>query len=296
MPKKYKILSLVLFLLGFAALLLWLTRGYTVAVLEPKGLIAEKQRNLLVFAVLLSLAVIVPVYILTIFIIIKYRAGNEKARYTPDWDYNRRLEIIWWGIPCAIILILSIVTWQSSHALDPFKPVNSRYQPLTIQVVALQWKWLFIYPEQHIATVNYVRFPADTAVDFEITSDAPMNSFWIPQLGGQVYAMSGMKTHLHLIATEPGTYDGSSANLSGSGFSGMRFTAHATTQENFYDWIQEMKKAPAILDTAAYTALSHPSINAPSSSYSSFEPGLYDTIVMKYMMPMPGHGTANGEN
>lgn len=291
--RKYKILFLVIFLGGFVALLIWLTAGSTVAILQPKGIIAEQQRDLLVFATLLSLVVIVPVYVLTIMIAIRYRMGNKKATYTPDWDHNRKLEAVWWGVPIVIILVLSVVTWRSSHALDPFKPLSSGYNPVTIQVVALEWKWLFIYPEQNIATVNYIRFPEDAPVNFVITADAPMNSFWIPELGGQVYAMNGMKTKLHLQANTPGTFKGSSANLSGEGFAAMKFTAEATSQADFYQWVQDRKKAAGTLDKQQYAELSKPSKDVNARFYGNVDSGLYDSIVMKYMAAAPNQ---TGEN
>lgn len=291
--RKYKILFLVILLGGFVAVLIWLTAGSTVAILQPKGIIAEQQRNLLLFATLLSLVVIVPVYALTIMIALRYRKGNRKATYTPDWDHSRKLEAVWWGVPIAIILILSVVTWRSSHELDPFKPLSSGNKPVTIQVVALEWKWLFIYPEQNIATVNYIQFPEDTPVNFVITADAPMNSFWIPELGGQVYAMNGMKTKLHLQANQPGTFKGSSANLSGEGFAAMKFTAEATSQADFYDWVQDSKKAPGTLDKRQYTGLSKPSKDVTAKFYGSTDSGLYDSIVMKYMAAAPNQAAEN---
>ncbi|HEY5806112.1 MAG TPA: ubiquinol oxidase subunit II, partial [Candidatus Saccharimonadales bacterium] len=209
----------------------------TVAILEPKGLIALQQRDLIFFTALLSLLVIVPVYALTIFIVWKYRAVNKKTKYTPDWDGHKGIEALWWTVPCAIILVLSVVTWQTSHKLDPYQPIRSPKKPLTIQVVALEWKWLFIYPEQNIATVNYFQIPENTPINFEITSDAPMNSFWIPQLGSQIYAMPGMTTTLNLIADEPGKYNGASANISGAGFASMRFVAEAVPRADFDNWV-----------------------------------------------------------
>ncbi len=285
MGRTYKLGALVALLMAIAGLLLWLTQGHTIAVLQPKGVIAEQQRDLLLFAVLLSLVVIVPVYVLTIGIVWKYRAGNKKAPYTPEWDSDRRLETAWWGIPCIIILILSVITWQTSHSLDPYRPISSSYKPVTIQVVALQYKWLFIYPEQNIATVGYVQFPEDTAVNFQITSDAPMNSFWIPQLGGQVYAMSGMRTQLHLLASEQGTYNGLSANLSGEGHAGMTFTAHATSQEDFYTWIQQAKASSGNLTASTYRTIAAPDHEMGRATYATVQHNLYDSIVMKYMMP-----------
>jgi cytochrome o ubiquinol oxidase subunit 2 len=223
MGKKYKIIFGVLVIGVLIAVAVKYLKTVNIEVFNPKGSIAEKQRNLIIFASLLSLLVIIPVYILTFTFLFKYRETNKKARYTPDWDHNRIYETIWWGIPIAVILLLSIVTWNSTHALDPYKPLSSSEKPLDIQVVALQWKWLFIYPEQNVATVNYVQIPVNRPVTFTITSDAPMNSLWIPQLGGQIYAMSGMSTQLHLIANHAGSYNGSSANISGEGFAGMRF-------------------------------------------------------------------------
>lgn len=284
---KYKVLFLVIFLGGFVALLIWLTAGSTVAILQPKGVIAQQQRDLLIFATLLSMVVIVPVYVLTIMIAIRYRKGNKKATYTPDWDHSRKLETVWWGVPIAIILILSVVTWRSSHALDPFKPLSGNRAPVTIQVVALEWKWLFIYPEQNIATVNYIQFPENTPVNFVITADAPMNSFWIPELGGQVYAMNGMKTKLHLQANAPGTFKGSSANLSGEGFAAMRFTAEATSQSDFYKWVQNSKKALGTLGRQQYAELSKPTKDVSARFYGNVDSSLYDSIVMKYMAAEP---------
>lgn len=253
--------------------------------LNPKGLIADKQRSLIVFTVLLSLVVVIPVFILTFTIAWKYRAANVAARYTPDWDHNTKLEVVWWGIPCAIILILGVVTWTSSHELDPYRPLQSSVLPVRIQVVALPWKWLFIYPDQQIATVNYIRFPAGTPVDFQITADAPMNSFWIPELGGQIYAMPGMSTQLHLMATSNGVYGGSSANLSGRGFAGMRFNAEATSQADFDRWVASVQQSPNRLDGGAYAALARPSQNNPAAVYASAEQNLYDKVLTKYMAP-----------
>ena len=290
---KYKVLFLVILLGGFVALLIWLTAGSTVAILQPKGVIAQQQRDLLIFATLLSMVVIVPVYVLTIMIAIRYRKGNKKATYAPDWDHNRKLEAVWWGVPIVIILILSVVTWRSSHALDPFKPLGSNRTPVTIQVVALEWKWLFIYPEQNIATVNYIQFPEDTPVNFIITADAPMNSFWIPELGGQIYAMNGMKTKLHLQANAPGMFKGSSANLSGEGFAAMKFTAEATSHADFDKWVQNSKKAPDMLDGQQYAELSKPTKDVRARFYGNVDNGLYDSIVMKYMAAEPNQAVEN---
>lgn len=270
-----------------------------IAILSPKGTIAAEQRNLMVVATLLMLIVVVPVYIMTFVIAWKYRIGNKKARYTPDWDGNKAVETLWWGVPLAIIVVLAGITWKSSHDLDPFRPINASAQPITIRVVALQWKWLFIYPEENIATVNYIQIPKDTPVNFEITSDAPMNSFWIPQLGGQVYAMAGMKTQLHLIANEEGSYAGSSANLSGKGFAGMKFTADAVSTDEYKHWVQSIQVSSSnVLNDEEYKKLAVPSENNIVSYYSRTDRDLYNNVIMKYMAPRYDESTetANTEH
>lgn len=275
--------------IAFAALVavaaVWYIGGLKIDVLEPKGIVAFKQYNLLVFTTLLGFIVIIPVFVMAIFIAWRYREGNTKAKYTPNVSTNRLAETIWWGIPIILIAILSVVTWTSTHDLDPHKPLVSSMKPVRIQVVALDWKWLFIYPEQNIATVNYVQFPVNRPVNFEITADAPMNSFWIPQLGGQIYAMQGMTTKLHLNANEIGSYKGLSANISGEGFADMKFTAKATTKADFEAWVIGVKQSDKKLTPATYAALAKKSTDAPVAYYASSTDGLYDTIVMKYMMP-----------
>ena len=238
------------------------------------------------FTLLLSIFVVVPVFVMTFFIVWRYRAdvAEEKGRdYKPNWDKNALIETIWWGIPCLIILVLAVVTWCSTHDLDPYKALDSSKKPLKVQVVALQWKWLFIYPEQRVASVNYLQIPEDTPIDFEITSDAPMNSFWIPRLGGQVYAMQGMTTQLHLMADEPGKFTGSSANLSGKGFAGMDFLVRSSTDQDFSDWVTAAKKTHHDLTTAEYKTLARPSEHNPHYYYGAVAPNLYDTIVNKFM-------------
>lgn len=286
MNKKNILAFFFLLILGIllSAVLFFYSR--TSAVLNPKGIIALKELDLMVAATLLMLIVVIPVCLMTFFICLRYRASHKTAKYAPDWDNNWTAEGIWWGFPFVIIVILSILTWKSSHDLDPFKPIESDAKPITIQVVALQWKWLFIYPEQKIASVNFVQFPEKTPVNFEITADAPMNSFWIPQLGGQIYAMPGMRTKLHLIADEEGDYRGSSANLSGVGFSRMTFTAKSSTQDDFQEWVQGINQSSSQLGKDEYKKLAQPSINS-GEFFTLKDEGLYDQIVMKYMSPPP---------
>lgn len=286
MKMRHKIavcMSLVLVVL----IALVTTKGHTIALLQPKGTIAQQQYDLLIFASLLSLVVVVPVFILTGFIVWRYRESNKKATYKPEWGGNLLLEFVWWGIPIILIGILAVVTWHSSHTLDPFRPITSDKKPLRIQVVALQWKWLFIYPDQGVASVNYARIPVDRPVQFELTSDAPMNSFWVPQLGGQVYAMSGMSTKLHLQASTAGTYDGSSANISGAGFADMRFVVEATSQHNVDTWVAYTKKTAAPLTLQSYSTLAQPSITYAKPVYALQDKNLYTSIIDKYMKPLP---------
>lgn len=285
MKKKYKALFFILLSLAVIVLSIVYLSGIDIAVLNPKGMIAVKERNLLIKITLIMLIVVIPVFILTWVISWKYREGN-KAKYTPDWDKHLLSESVWWGLPCAIVLAMSILVWKSSHELDPFKPLESDKRPLRIQVVALQWKWLFIYPEQGIATVNFLQFPEKTPINFEITADAPMNSFWIPELGGQIYAMPGMKTKLHLIANEKGNFRGSSANLSGRGFAGMTFIAKASSPADFYRWVDSLNESSNFLNLAEYIRLAEPSENDPAVSYVLEKPDLYDWIVRRYTMPM----------
>ncbi len=258
---------------------------HNMGVFNPKGIIALAEMNLIVTTTLLMLIVVIPVFIMLAVFSWRYRASNTKAKYTPDWHSNNALEIIWWTIPIIIIVFIARMTWVSSHELDPFKPIDSSIPPITIQVVALEWKWLFIYPEQNIATVNFIAFPVDTPIHFRITGDAPMNSFWIPQLAGQIYAMAGMDTSLHLMANEAGEYNGVSANYSGYGFSGMKFIAKATSQEEFDQWLQIVQQSPDTLNFNEYEKLAEKSRNNNVAYYSSTEVSLYDKIIMKYMIP-----------
>lgn len=262
-----------------------LIHGGTVAVLNPKGIIAMREHDLIITAILLMLLVVLPTVILTFFIAWKYRASNTNATYTPNLQYSGKLACLWWAISTIIVIILAVITWKSTHALDPYKPLESKVKPITIQVVALRWKWLFIYPDHHIATVNFIQFPERTPINFELTADAPMNSFWIPELGGQMYAMTGMKTHLHLMADVQGEFAGSSAEISGRGFSGMRFVARSSSQADFDTWVQSVRKSSNMLDLAEYTKLVEPSENNPVTFYAATEENLYNKIIMKFMAP-----------
>ncbi|MBS0625491.1 MAG: COX aromatic rich motif-containing protein [Verrucomicrobia bacterium] len=251
-----------------------------IAILVPKGYIAREQRNLLLILQAVMLLIIIPVYLFTYIFSWKYSAEREKrGAYDPDLVDNKTAEYFWWGVPTVLTLAIAVLTYFKTDQLDPYKPIPGGKKHMTIQVVALQWKWLFIYPDEQIASVNFLQFPKETPIRFEITADAPMNSFWIPHLGGQIYAMPGMKTLLHLIADEAGEYRGCSANLSGEGFAGMSFVAKASTEEEFQDWVSQAKESSWI----NYEELAKPSSNHPVQVYQAM-PAVFDEILMKYKM------------
>lgn len=285
MSSKTKLVVGVITAVGLAFMAFSYFQRVNVPILDPSGPIGQKERDLIFLAVGLSLIVVIPVFFMLGFFAWKYREGNKKAKYDPHFDHSRLIESVWWGVPIVIITILAFATWKGSHELDPFKPIEASSKPLQVQVVALQWKWLFIYPEQNIATVNLVQFPEKTPVEFQLTGDAPMNSFWIPRLGGQIYAMSGMSTKLNLMADNIGSYPGSSANISGAGFADMTFVAKSVSSGDFEKWIGLVRQYRDSLTMEAYSQLVKPSKNVPIDYYSSVENNLYGQIIAKYMGP-----------
>ena len=305
MGKKLKITIGVLVPVTLLALLAFLIRGNSIPVLDPKGPIAEKQLDLLVFASLLSLLVVIPVFILTFWIVHKYRDTNKKTHgkaldkakqdknYQPNWSHNTVAETVWWGIPIILIVILGSVIWTSSHELDPYKPLASDKKALEIQVIALPWRWLFIYPEQQIATVNYMPIPNNTPINLTITADSPMNSFWVPQLAGQIYAMSGMSTKLHIMSNETGVYQGSSANLSGEGYADMKFSVNSLPDTTFNKWVIQTKQSTDKLTDDSYAALAKPSKETKQQAFFLEQKSLYDNVVNKYMAPTKHKETAS---
>lgn len=252
------------------------------AVLNPVGKLAFEERSLLITSVLLMLIIIVPVIIMIAIFTYKYRAKNSNSNYNPEWSHNTLLEVIWWMIPCIIIVILGTITWITSHQLDPYKELESEEKPIVIQVVALDWKWLFILPEYGIATINSIQIPVNVPINFRITADAPMNSFAIPKLGGQIYAMQGMETKLHLIANHVGVLDGYSANYSGEGFSGMKFNVVVGSKDEFKEWIKSIKSSGKALTKDVYNDISKPSKDEPILYFSSVKDDLYIDIITKF--------------
>ncbi|MER2471882.1 cytochrome o ubiquinol oxidase subunit II [Photorhabdus laumondii] len=275
--------------------------GCDMVLMNPKGAIGAEQKTLILTAIGLMLIIVIPVIIMAFTFALRYREANRSATYRPNWAHSNKIELVVWTVPIIIIIILATITWKTTHELDPYKPLVSDEKPVTIEVISLDWKWLFVYPEQGIATVNEIAFPTGVPINFKITSDSVMNSFFIPQLGGQIYAMAGMQTKLHLIADEPGTYKGLSSSYSGHGFSGMKFTATATAdREGFEQWVQKVKASPKTLDTMqAFNELAKQSQNHPVEYFSSVKPNLYQDIIAKFMGNMNmhgGHGTTTGHN
>lgn len=255
-------------------------------VLQPSGQIGREQRDLWWLSLGIMSIVAVPVFVMLAVIAWRYRASNPRAEYRPHWAGDRRLEMLWWGIPIVIVGVLSVVAWRTSHSLDPYQSLASTRTPLRVQVVALRWKWLFLYPDNQLAVVNRLVIPEHTPVQFDIASDAPMNSFWIPELGGQIYAMSGMNTTLHLIADHTGEFRGMSSNISGEGFADMTFTVAAVSQAVFADWSSPVRwHTEQPLTPEVYEQVAQPSIVTEPQYYQLTDSGLYRRIIDKYAMP-----------
>jgi cytochrome o ubiquinol oxidase subunit 2 len=263
-------------------------------VMHPSGDIAAQQRDLIIVATVLMLLIIVPVIVLTLLFAWKYRQSNTKAAYHPDWHHSTRLEMVIWTAPLAIIIVLGAITWKTTHLLDPYRPlerlapgqpVAANVKPLEVEVVALDWKWLFIYPDLGVATVNELAAPVNVPIDFKITANSVMNSFSAPALAGQVYAMPGMQTQLHAVINKPGDYEGFSANYSGAGFSGMRFRFQGLSQAAFDQWVAKARASADHLGRAAYLQLERPSENEPAHAYAAVEPGLYHAILNRCVEP-----------
>lgn len=262
-----------------APLLLSGCDGFTV--LDPHGQIGADERSIILLATGLMLVVVIPVIVMALAFAWRYRASNTTATYAPDWAHSGKIEAVVWLVPCVIVGILAMVTWTSSHELDPYKPIVSENKPITIEAVSLNWKWLFIYPDLQIATVGEIAIPRGVPVNFRLTSDSAMNSFFIPQLGGQIYTMVGMETKLSLIADKTGVYDGISANFSGDGFSDMKFKTLSMKERDFGDWVDKVKASSKPLDAATYRQLAQPSENEPVTYFSSVQPDLFHDILHK---------------
>lgn len=268
------ILGCICLVVIFACLL----NGKQIDVLNPSGEVANAQRSILFFTIFLSALVVVPVFTMLIAFSIKYRAGNKKAVYRPEWGENKWLEGLWWGIPIVVIGILGVVTFQTSYSLDPYKALSGG-KPLEIQVVALQWKWLFIYPEQQVATLNYMPAPINRPIHFSLTANAPMSAFWIPALGTQVYAMSGMESQLNLKATKIGSFTGYTTNINGKGYAKMKFTAKISSDRDFQKWVMSAQNSNKIMNQAMYSKLTVAKSEIDERTYNLGDKDLFTVIL-----------------
>jgi cytochrome o ubiquinol oxidase subunit II len=264
-----------------------LLSGCDLVVMSPSGDIAAQQRDLIIISTVLMLLIIVPVMILTVVFAWRYRQNNTSAPYDPDWDHSTQLELVIWAVPLLIIICLGAVTWMSTHLLDPYRPldrigenrpVDANQRPLEVNVVALDWKWLFIYPEYGIASVNEMAAPVDRPIQFRLTSSSVMNSFYVPAMAGMIYAMPGMETKLHAVINNPGDYEGFSANYSGHGFSHMRFRFHGVDDAGFDQWIEKVRADGGELQRENYLELERPSENNPVQYFAQIDPLLFDAV------------------
>jgi cytochrome o ubiquinol oxidase subunit II len=270
--------------------------GCSQGMLDPQGPIAAAERTILLNSLGIMLAIVVPTILATLGIAFWFRASNPRALHLPDFEYSGLLEMIVWSIPAMTVLLLGGIAWIGAHQLDPRKPLEGSVKPVTIQVASLDWKWLFIYPDQGIASVNTLTVPSGTPISFDLTSSGVMNSFFVPQLGSQIYTMAGMVTHLELQAQKLGVYPGFSAQFSGDGFAGMNFAVNAVTPEQFAQWVASTRGKGPTLDVQSYAALAQPSEAVAPFTYGAITPNLFGSIVRDSSQPadLPRSAAANG--
>jgi cytochrome o ubiquinol oxidase subunit II len=252
--------------------------GCKEGVLDPRGPVADAELQILFNSLGIMLAIVIPTILATLGVAYWFRASNDRARYRPDFTYSGRLEVLVWSIPAMTVILVGGVAWVGAHDLDPRKAISRKIKPVTVQVVSLDWKWLFIYPDQGIGSVNHLTIPIGTPINFELTSSGVMNSFFIPQLGSQIYTMSGMTTHLQLQADHPGTYRGLSAQFSGDGFADMHFAVDAVPAQRFEQWVTTTRESGPVLDAQTYAELAKPSEALSPFTYRAVAAGLFNTI------------------
>ncbi len=252
--------------------------------LNPSGPIGQGDKSVILISFGLMLLVVIPVFFMTFWFARKYRASNRNAAYKPKWSRSKKIEFGVWLGPILVVTALGILSWRSTHALSPFKPLASVQKPLRVDVIAMNWKWLFVYPQLHIATVNQLVFPAHVPLDFRITSQTVLSSFFIPALGSQIYAMPGMQTKLHLLADKTGSYTGRNYQFSGRGYSSMRFQVVATSMKKFQHWVAKVRGSSRMLDLAALRRLEKPSERNPITYYASVQPHLFGHVIEQFTM------------
>lgn len=280
------------FLIGLTLIVLAITGIVVVLasedalVVHPQGIIAQSIFELIVTNILLMLSIIVPTYILLFWVVWKYCLQEKKVKHDPEYTAGPLGLVLMWGLPTLVVIVMAIVMFEATFRLNPYKPLESDAKPITVQVIAMDWKWLFIYPELGIATLNYLHIPEKTPIHFRLSADgAPMNSFWIPQLGGQIYSMTGMSTQLNLMADGPGEYAGRAVEINGDGYADMTFKVKSSSTKEFEEWVSEVKKSSLRLTKDVYKDLVKHSIMKSVLLYSDVEQDLYHQIVHKYMYP-----------
>lgn len=264
--------------------------------LNPKGPIGESERFLIIVSFALMLIVVIPVIIMSLWFPWKYRAGNIKANHDPQWNSSRIVEVLVWSVPTIIVLTIAILVWIYTHKLDPYKPIDARVKPVNIEAISLDWKWLFIYPEEHIAVINQICFPVNVPLSFRITSATVMTSLFIPQLGSQIYAMAGMQTRLNLLASEPGVFDGQNQQFSGAGYSDMQFKAIATSRQEFDAWVIKARLSQDTLSMNRFHQIEKPTIADAVSFFGAIEPCLFNSIIQSYAPEMKMESCCNTES
>ena len=257
------------------------------AVLTPRGWVAHEEYTLILVALGLMLLVVIPAILMALGFAWKYRASNTAARHDPHWEHSTAIEVVVWTVPALIVALLSYLVWTTTHTLSPYRPLDSPHAPLKVQVVAMDWKWLFLYPDQGIATVNQLVIPTGVPVQFSLTSDSVMSSFFIPQLGGQIYAMAGMRTRLHLVADRPGVFQGYNTQFSGQGFYGMHFETVAATEEGFRQWVEQARQGGQVLDLERFAVLEDPSAEDNPQWFTLAVPDLFERVLARYAPNLP---------
>jgi cytochrome o ubiquinol oxidase subunit 2 len=257
-------------------------------ILDPQGPIGAAEKTILIDSLAIMLAIVLPTIVAIFVFAFWFRASNARAFYWPDWEYSGRIELVVWSVPALTVILLGGVAWIGAHQLDPPKPIEGSDKPLTIQAVSLDWKWLFIYPDQKVATINTLTVPVGVPLQFKLTSASVMNVFFIPQFGSMIYTMNGMATRLNLRADRPGTFRGLSAHFSGDGFSDMHFDVHVVPSEQFSKWAQDASDAQQALDERSYQEIAKPSMKNPPAIYRLADPDLFNAIVTQKVPPSPG--------
>lgn len=284
--RKIKFLIIILAIISALLAIFFVLASEKTLILHPKGIIAQSELELIITNIILMLIIIVPTYLLLFVVVYKYFIKKEGATYDPEHTLGPVKQLFMWGLPSIVVAVMAIVTWDATHKLNPYKPLESEVTPLSVQVVAMDWKWLFIYPELEVATLNYFPIPEQTPIHLQLAADgSPMNSFWIPQLSGQIYSMTGMSTQLYLMADHPGKYVGRAVEINGEGYSDMTFSVQSFSIKDFEAWVSQAKKGDLHLTEEVYNELVQPSINKSILLFSEVEKDLYHKIIHKYTHP-----------